>query len=96
MREEEFRAVTLCQMLGSTTRYRILKLLCERPMTPSELKSELGKSGTVISVQLAKLKNAGLVRFKRERNGLFYWPKPAGLAGVVRGIEKFASKPRGA
>ncbi|MFO7899886.1 MAG: winged helix-turn-helix domain-containing protein [Planctomycetota bacterium] len=92
MDEDAFQAVHLCQMLGSTTRYRILKLLAEQKMTPGELSRQLGKSSSVISVQLGKLRTAGLVRFKREATGLFYWPKPAGLGGLIDRIERYASK----
>ena len=89
MKESEFRAVALCQVLGSTTRYRILRLLARRRLRPSDLCRELGKSPNVISVHLAKLRAAGLVRFKRHRDGLYYWHKPKGLPGLMQRIERF-------
>jgi DNA-binding transcriptional ArsR family regulator len=92
MDEATFQAVHLCQLLGSTTRYRIVKLLAEKKRTPGDLSRELGKSPSVISVQLSKLRNAGLVRFKRESNGLLYWLKPSNLDELVRQIEKYASE----
>ena len=91
MEEATFRAVVLCQMLGSTTRFRILKLLARRRMTPGELCRALKKSSSIISVQLAKLRNAGLVRFKREADGLLYWLKPAGLGQLIARLERYAS-----
>ena len=91
MKESEFRAVSLCQALGSTTRYRILRLLSSRRLKPSELCRELGKSASVISVHLAKLRANGLVRFKRESDGLVYWHKPKGLAALMQRIEKVAT-----
>jgi len=91
VQEDEFQAVVLCQALGSTTRYRILKLLAARRMRPGQLASTLGKSKTVISVHLAKLRAAGLVRFKREATGLLYWLKPTGLKTVLGRLEAFAA-----
>ena len=92
MEELEFRSAVLCQMLGSTTRYRILKLLSRRKMTPGQLCDALGKASSVISVQLAKLRTAGLVRFKREPGGLMYWLKVPGLGGLIAFLERFAKK----
>ena len=91
MQESEFRAVALCQALGSTTRYRILRLLAGERLRPSDLQRKLGKSQSVISVHLAKLRAAGLVRFRREPEGLYYWHKTKGLAVVMRSIEKFVA-----
>ena len=92
MDEAAFRAAMVCQMLGNTTRYRILKLLCREKMTPKQLCAALNKSSTVISNQLAKLRYAGLVRFKREPTGLMYWPKPGGVAKLFASVEAFASQ----
>jgi len=91
MEEDAFRTVALCQALGSTTRYRILTLLANGRMTPGELCRALGKSPTVVSVHLAKLRAAGLVRFKRQGNGLQYWHKPTGLRAMMKRLERFAS-----
>ena len=72
MDDTSFRAAVVCQMLGSTTRYRIVKLLVEKRMTPGQLRKALNKRASVISHHLAKLRNTGLVRFKREPDGLIY------------------------
>ena len=90
MDESTFRAVRLCQVLGSHTRFRILLLLAKRRMTPSELQRELGKSPSVISRHLEKLRSADLVRFKRGERRLFYWLKRQKLPGLLRRIEEFA------
>ena len=92
MQELEFRSAILCQMLGSTTRYRIIKLLARGKMTPGQLCRALGKTPSVISVQLAKLRNAGLVRYKRERDGLMYWPKVKGIQRLIGYLERFAGQ----
>ena len=91
MDESAFRAVSLCQVLGSTTRYRILKLLAKGQMRPGDLCEALDKPSPVISVHLAKLRAAGLVRYKRKPEGLFYWPKPGGPAALLRRLEEFVS-----
>jgi len=92
MEELAFQSAMLCQMLGNTTRYRIMKLLARGPMSPGQLCEELGKSPTVISNQLTKLRHTGLVRFKRQPGGLFYWPKPRGVKKLIEGLERFASQ----
>jgi ArsR family transcriptional regulator, virulence genes transcriptional regulator len=92
MEENAFRAAMVCKLLGNTTRYRIMKLLADGKMTPGQLGRELGKSATVISNQLAKLRAAGLVRFKRERDGLMYWPKMRGVSLLIRRLETFAGQ----
>jgi DNA-binding transcriptional ArsR family regulator len=90
VKESEFQAVRICQALGGTTRYRILRLLGEARMRPADLAVELGKSRSVISVHLYKLKATGLVRFKRQKDGLYYWLKPKDLPSVLRRIESLA------
>jgi DNA-binding transcriptional ArsR family regulator len=90
MKEEAFKASIVCKLLGNTTRCRIMKLLANDRMTPGQLGKKLAKSPAVISNQLAKLRAAGLVRFKRERGGLMYWPKVSGVAKLVNSLENFA------
>jgi len=90
MEESTFRAVRLCQVLGSHTRFRILLLLAKRRMTPGELRRALKKSPSLISRHLEKLRSADLVRFKREKTGLLYWLKRQKLPALLSGIEEFA------
>ncbi len=61
-------------------------------MTPGQLCKALGKRSSVISHHLAKLRNTGLVRFKREPDGLMYWPKPRGIGKLMEQIERFAAE----
>ena len=92
MEELAFRSALVCQMLGNTTRYRILKLLAQTPMTPGQLCEQLAKPPSVISNQLTKLRHVGLVRFKRQPEGLTYWPKVKGVAKLFAYLERFASQ----
>lgn len=94
MEEPAYRTVALCRVLGSTTRYRIVRLLAQQKMRPSDLRRELRKAPNVISVHLARLRSAGLVRFKREPDGLFYWLKLPELPQLLDQIESFASSLR--
>jgi UTP--glucose-1-phosphate uridylyltransferase len=55
---------------------------------PADLGRELGRSPSVISVQLSTRKNAGLARFKREPNGLVYRLKPPDLDRLIEQIER--------
>ena len=90
MDELAFRSAMVCRVLGNSTRYRILKLLAHQPSTPGQLCEALGKSRTIISTHLAKLRDTGLVRFKRQAAGLVYWPKVRGVARLIAQLERFA------
>ena len=84
--------MSLCQALGGATRFKIISLLSNGKMTPGEICAKLDKSSAVISVHLAKLRQLGMVRYKREPGGLYYSLRKRELAELLRVLEDFAHR----
>jgi ArsR family transcriptional regulator len=62
----------LGQALSDETRLRILKLLARRELCVCELEVLLGMTQSRVSTNLAVLRNAGLVRDRRDGRWVFY------------------------
>ncbi len=62
----------LGQALSDETRLRILKLLAQRELCVCELEAVLGMTQSRVSTNLAILRNAGLVRDRRDGRWVFY------------------------
>lgn len=62
----------LGQALSDETRLRILKLLAQRELCVCELEAVLGMTQSRVSTNLAVLRNAGLVRDRRDGKWVFY------------------------
>ncbi|MDP3047525.1 MAG: metalloregulator ArsR/SmtB family transcription factor [Chloroflexota bacterium] len=62
----------LGQALSDETRLRILKLLAQRELCVCELEAVLGMTQSRVSTNLAVLRNAGLVRDRRDGRWVFY------------------------
>jgi ArsR family transcriptional regulator, arsenate/arsenite/antimonite-responsive transcriptional repressor len=62
----------LGQALSDETRLRILKLLAQRELCVCELEAVLGMTQSRVSTNLALLRNAGLVRDRRDGRWVFY------------------------
>jgi ArsR family transcriptional regulator len=60
------------QALSDETRLRILKLLAQRELCVCELEALLGMTQSRVSTNLAVLRNAGLVRDRRDGRWVFY------------------------
>jgi ArsR family transcriptional regulator len=75
--------------LGHPARIRILELLSEREHQVGEMLREVGVEATSLSQQLAVLRRAGLVTFRREGSAVYYAltsPQVAELLAVARRI----------
>jgi ArsR family transcriptional regulator len=62
----------LGQALSDETRLRILKLLAQRELCVCELEALLGMTQSRVSTNLGVLRNAGLVRDRRDGRWVFY------------------------
>ena len=60
------------KVLGDGTRMRIISALAVRELCVCDLAALLGMTKSAISHQLAYLKNAKLVKFRREGKNVFY------------------------
>jgi len=63
MDEKRYRESRLCRLLGNPIVYQLVLLLdAGGPLTPSKLAKLIGRQISTISIPLAKLRNADVVR----------------------------------
>ncbi len=75
--------------LGHPARIRVLELLSERERSVGQMLPEVGVEATSLSQQLAVLRRAGLVTFRKEGSTVYYSltsPQVAELLAVARRI----------
>jgi DNA-binding transcriptional ArsR family regulator len=75
--------------LGHPARIRVLELLSQREYAVGEMLPEVGVEATSLSQQLAVLRRAGLVTFRKEGSTVYYSltsPQVAELLTVARRI----------
>jgi len=75
--------------LGHPARIRVLELLSERERSVGEMLPEVGVEATSLSQQLAVLRRAGLVTFRKKGSTVYYSltsPQVAELLTVARRI----------
>ena len=73
--------VTFAKALADETRQRIMALCCCTEMSVSELVAKTGVAQPTVSHHLKILKDAGLVRARRQGKEIFYVLDQAQLAG---------------
>ncbi|MBI4757984.1 MAG: winged helix-turn-helix transcriptional regulator [Chloroflexi bacterium] len=83
---------TLAQALSEDTRLRILKLLAQRDMCVCELEEVLGMQQSRISMNLAVLRNVGLVTDRREGRWVFYHLNRDVLVGGLARLQEFLTE----
>lgn len=74
MLEEEllYDLAELYKIFGDSTRIRILYALFEKEMCVNDIAEELGMTMSAISHQLRILKQARLVKYRKEGKAVFY------------------------
>lgn len=90
-------AVERLQALGEETRLRIVQLLAHGERCVCELQAELDASQSRLSFHLRRLKDAGLVRDRKEGRWVYYALAPGALDDVglwLQEISRFASVSR--
>ena len=76
MKEKRYRESRLCRLLGNPVIYRLVLLLdAGGPQTPSKLAKGLGRQISTVSIHLAKLRNADVVRYDTCGKETRYWLK---------------------
>jgi DNA-binding transcriptional ArsR family regulator len=80
---------TAFNVLADPSRRRILDLLLDQPRPVAELTSLLGLSQPGTSKHLRVLREAGLVRVRREAQRRWYELRPAPLAEVDAWLEPY-------
>lgn len=76
MEEKRYRESRLCRLLGNPIVYQLVLVLDqEGPVTPSKLAQVIGRQISTISIHLAKLRNADVVRYDTAGKETRYWLK---------------------
>jgi SAM-dependent methyltransferase len=73
-------------LLGDENRLRLCALLAERELCVSELVRVTGMAQSRVSTHLARLRDAGLLRHRRNGTQAFYGLARDGLTATVRGL----------
>jgi DNA-binding transcriptional ArsR family regulator len=81
--------VVTFEVLAEPARRRILDLLLERPRLVGELTAQLGLSQPGTSKHLRVLREAGLVRVRRDAQRRWYELAPEPLAEVAAWLEPY-------
>lgn len=81
------RAAEVFGMLSSVPRLRIVRALCEREMSVSELVSSMELAQPSISQQLNLLYRAGIVTRRRQGTQVYYQAHPRSRAFVCTAVE---------
>jgi DNA-binding transcriptional ArsR family regulator len=90
MEEKRYRESRLCRLLGNPVIYQLILLLdAGGPLTPSKLAKLIGRQISTVSVHLAKLRNADIVRYDTSGKETRYWVKhKAEIKGLLRMLGK--------
>jgi DNA-binding transcriptional ArsR family regulator len=90
MEEKRYRESRLCRLLGNPVVYQImLHLDGHGAMTPGKLAKLTRRKTSTISIHLAKLRIADLVRYETAGKETRYWLKnKADIRGLTRMLEK--------
>jgi ArsR family transcriptional regulator, zinc-responsive transcriptional repressor len=92
--EELARAVTTLKLLADETRLRIVWNLLHGEHNVNDLAAHLGMQPAAISHHLAKLRLAGVVRTRRDKNRIYYGTRDHHIEGLVAAA--FGRGPSGA
>lgn len=82
--EALYAVAELFSIFGDTTRVRIIFVLSEREMCVCDIAQALGMTQSAISHQLRILKQARLVKFRREGKTVFYSLSDEHIAQIFR------------
>jgi len=80
--------------LSDGTRREILRLLKERPMSATELVSCFSVSAPAVSKHLSILKEAGLVRCRRQGKYMVYELSASVLEEVILWLQEIKEEPK--
>src|SRR3990172_3090915 len=88
------RLARCCHALSDYTRLRILERLSAGERCVCELTAALGAGQSRLSFHLKTLKDAGLVRDRRDGRWMYYSVNPEALAEVGRLLGRVAAQPQ--
>jgi DNA-binding transcriptional ArsR family regulator len=90
MEERRYRQSRLCRLLGNPVVYQLVLLLDGRgPLTPSKLAELTGRKISTVSIHLAKLRAADVVRYDTRGKETRYWLKhKIEMKGLLKSLER--------
>jgi DNA-binding transcriptional ArsR family regulator len=90
MDEKRYRESRLCRLMGNPIVYQLISLLdVGGPMTPSKLAKLIGRHVSTISIHLAKLRSADVVRYDTSGKETRYWLKhKSEMRGLLKMLER--------
>ena len=80
------RITDLFKVLSDTTRVSILALWKDQELSVTQIAEALGMEQSAVSHQLAILKNARLVTFRREKRSKYYRPDDAHIYEIIQQV----------
>lgn len=90
--EELDRVVNFFKAFGDRTRYLIVTILAEGPLTVNELAERLGISQPAMSHQLMILRQAGVVIGQRDGRYIYYQLTDHHVLTILRQVQAHASQ----
>jgi ArsR family transcriptional regulator len=87
--DETDAAVETLKFLGDGNRLRILKILSQRESCVCDLIDQIGMTQPLISYHLRRLREAGLVRSRRQAQWVYYSIDPEAWERFTRPIRAF-------
>jgi DNA-binding transcriptional ArsR family regulator len=90
MDEKRYRESRLCRLLGNPIVYQVVVFLdMGGPATPSKLAKLIGRHVSTISIHLAKLRSADVVRYDTSGKTVRYWLKHKNeMKGLLKMLER--------
>ena len=90
MDEKRYRESRLCRLLGNPIVYQLVVTLeAGGPATPSKLAKLIGRHVSTISIHLAKLRSADVVRYDTSGKTVRYWLKhKSEMKGLLKTLER--------
>jgi DNA-binding transcriptional ArsR family regulator len=75
--------------LGDPTRRRIVEMLAERELAAGDIAQRFDMTAPAVSQHLKILRNANLIRVRREAQRRMYALEPEGLAGIDAWLARY-------
>ena len=94
MKETQYRSSRICRVLGNPTAYKIIRLLENKKLSPSEISQELSLSIQTISDTLRILRKVDLVRYDTWNKRKVYFLKTPQIIEILNKLEKLVDKLR--
>jgi DNA-binding transcriptional ArsR family regulator len=94
LNESAERASIFLKSLGNAQRLRILCLIMEQERPVGELAEQVGLTQSAVSQHLARMRQEGLIKSRREGQTIFYELADKNVARMIKLLESMFCAPR--